>query len=226
MPDELVQGAAIAKLHEDEEEGHKGTEGGAPRELKPRVLVLDDVWVVQALKGLHLADHIPQPGLVVPHWHLLHCVVTQPEVVKDMAAEENSAETARSQWPRLDEEARIVAGIQEACGQVSQGRSCCSLRLCAALRGDHGHFGFWHQQEGVAADSLGAGSTGNAVADGLQHVADLVHVNFDFQLPIHLGGGLPVLQTRSVHHVHKLLNVEIVQVHVAGLVVFRTLVLI
>mmetsp|Transcript_9991 Transcript_9991/g.22945 ORF Transcript_9991/g.22945 Transcript_9991/m.22945 type:complete len:320 (-) Transcript_9991:698-1657(-) len=45
-PDELIQRAAVAVLHEDEEEGDEGAEWRAARELKPRVLVLDDVGVV------------------------------------------------------------------------------------------------------------------------------------------------------------------------------------
>mmetsp|Transcript_27013 Transcript_27013/g.62989 ORF Transcript_27013/g.62989 Transcript_27013/m.62989 type:complete len:228 (+) Transcript_27013:272-955(+) len=137
VPDELIQGTAVAILHQDEEEGHERAEGRAPRKLQPRMLVFDDVGMVQALKGLHLPDHVAQPGLVVANRDLLHRVVSKCQVVEHMAAKEDCAEAAGAEWPRLIEEACVVASVQQTRWQLPQSSSRCSLRFCPALRGHH-----------------------------------------------------------------------------------------
>mmetsp|Transcript_36294 Transcript_36294/g.96471 ORF Transcript_36294/g.96471 Transcript_36294/m.96471 type:complete len:520 (-) Transcript_36294:628-2187(-) len=214
LPDELLQRTTVAVLHEDEEEGHQRTEGRPARELEPGVLVLHHVGVMETLKGFHLAYHVAQPRLVVSHSHLLHGIVSKCQVVQDMAAEVHSTKAPRPQGLGLNEEASIVARVQKPWRHTSQSSGCGCLSFCTTFRGHrcaNGHVQ-WHlpvlQKKRVR----------------LVRLQGVATVNFHlFGLEIH---GFLRLQHRGVHHVHELLDVKVLQVHVARLVVLLALVLV
>mmetsp|Transcript_5064 Transcript_5064/g.12483 ORF Transcript_5064/g.12483 Transcript_5064/m.12483 type:complete len:209 (-) Transcript_5064:362-988(-) len=180
------------------------------------MLVLDDVRVVQPLEGLHLPNHVPEPRLVVTDRHLLHGIVSQFEIVQNVPAKPNRTPTASTQLLRLHEKTGVIAGVQQTCRHILQVSRCVGLLLRTAVGGHHR---LQPHRLGRASEERIGVADNHAISHCLEKVLGGIGIH---------GGGwrLLVLQTRGVDHLHELLHIEVLQVHVARLVVLGALVLV